>query len=116
VSVPTDNENWIIDAGDVVIRRKAGEGLAHLTSRDRLIYCLWVADYSMRNAGELGSAEDLYPQFHAEGADLARQLSLPLTEDAFSLPREILEREYFARFEQVCNEVRRAALTHGGAQ
>jgi hypothetical protein len=55
-----DNETWLLDAGDEVIQAKAAHGIDSLSARDRLIYCLWVADYAMRNAGDLSTASDLY--------------------------------------------------------
>ncbi|WP_332770517.1 hypothetical protein [Phenylobacterium sp.] len=48
-----DNETWLIDTGHDVIEKKAATGPASLNPRERLIYCLWVADYGMKNAGDL---------------------------------------------------------------
>ena len=48
----SDNETWIIDAGDSIVRQRAARGESSLTRLDRMVYCLWVADYGMRNAGD----------------------------------------------------------------
>ena len=53
MTVPIDNETWIIEDGDIVIRKIAEHGIDTLLPIELLIYCLWVADYGMRNAGDL---------------------------------------------------------------
>jgi hypothetical protein len=58
-----DNQSWIVKAGDAVIKMKVASGAQSLTPPERLIYCLWVADYGMRNAGDLETAKDLYREF-----------------------------------------------------
>ena len=110
MSAPTDNETWIIEAGDAVIRKKAGFGLASLSAVERLIYCLWLADYGMRNAGDLDTAHELYPDFQREAADHAGELALSFTHESFLLPSGTLQEQYFERFEQICDEVRSACL------
>jgi hypothetical protein len=105
MNTPSDNETWIIDAGDPVIEKKASTGVSSLTARERLIYCLWVADYGMRNAGDLATARDLYPDFQREAVQLAAELSLPFTHESFSLAPTALERQYFERFDRICNEL-----------
>lgn len=105
MNTPSDNETWIIDAGDAVIEKKASHGVSSLTARDRLIYCLWVADYGMRNAGDLATARDLYPSFKREGVQLAAELSLPFTHESFSLATAALKRQYFERFDRICHEL-----------
>jgi hypothetical protein len=104
----TDNENWIVEAGDTVIQKKAHGGIECLSRWERLVYCLWVADYGMRNAGDLDTAADVYPQFHLDAKRMAETLSLRSTHEAFSLSRSDLEREYFDRFESICDEIRAA--------
>jgi hypothetical protein len=104
--VATDNESWIILAGDAVIQRRVSQGITALTPLDRLIYCLWVADYGMRNAGDLDTASDLYAPFQDEAARLSQELGLPVTQSAFSLHRSDLEQRYFEVFDDVCNEIR----------
>ena len=103
---PSENDNWLIDTGDTIIGKKAAEGV--LTLRERLIYCLWVTDYGMRNSGDLDAARDVYATFQEEGAVLAKSLSLKFTEETFSLPDENLQRQYFERFDRVCDEIKRA--------
>jgi hypothetical protein len=108
MTVPTDNETWVIETGDRVICKKGGGGIAHLSPWEMLVYCLWVADYAMRNAGDLNTAAEVYPEFHSHARRIAESLSLRLTHEAFSLPRRDLEREYFDRFESICNEIKDA--------
>lgn len=103
--LPSDNETWLIDTGDDVISKKAEQGRDALSTCERLIYCVWVADYSMRNAGDLLTAADLYAPFKEEAAQLASELALARTRAAFSLPAEKLERSYFDAFDEVCAEL-----------
>lgn len=103
--IPSENETWLIETGDDVIVKKAEQGRDALTSCERLIYCVWVADYSMRNAGDLLTASDLYSPFHEEAQRLADELSLSKTKAAFSLPAEELKEAYFDVFDDVCGEL-----------
>src|SRR5262245_10503129 len=102
-SMTVDNETWIIEAGDAVIQR---QGAAHLTPLERLIYCVWVADYGMRNAGDLAVARDLYEPFREEALRLSQELGLSATSSAFALVPAELERQYFERFDAICDELR----------
>ena len=63
MTVPTNNENWLIDEGHAILERKADQGEAALRPIERLIRCWWVADYGMRNAGDLDTALDLDSRF-----------------------------------------------------
>ena len=108
MALPTENETWIIEAGDVVIRKEVRSGLASLSPWGKLVYCLWVADYGMRNAGDLDTAADVYTDFHSEARRLAKQLSLRVTHKAFSLSRRALQQVYFEQFEAICDEIRNA--------
>jgi hypothetical protein len=103
-----DNERWIIDAGDTVVQRRIAHGMARLKPLDRLIYCLWIADYGMRNAGDLAAACDLYASFQDEASQLSKELVLTVTQSAFALPRAKLEQQYFQRFDAICDEIRGA--------
>lgn len=103
-----DNETWVIDEGDRVIRKKAGVGFDGLTTWERLVYCLWVADYAIRNGGDLESAKDFFCDFQSIGTAAAANLSLPLTREIFAMDLDTLEREYLDRFEEICAEVRSA--------
>jgi hypothetical protein len=103
-----DNEDWIVEAGDAVVQRRVDLGTENAKSLDLLIYCLWVADYGMRNAGDLDTAEDLYAPFHDEGLRISKELGLKETHSLFSLSRKDLEQQYFQRFDNVCNEIRSA--------
>src|SRR5438093_10903770 len=79
MAIPSENETWVIEVGDAVIRKEAQSGAANLLPWEKLVYCLWVADYGMRNAGDLDTAADVHPQFQSEGIRLAAELSLPVT-------------------------------------
>jgi hypothetical protein len=106
VTAPVDNETWIIERGADIIEKKERSGLATLDDWEHLVYCLWIADYMMRNAGDLANAPDLYPEFQVEAIQRARRLGLVLTERMFALPPDQFEREYLDQFESVCGEVR----------
>ena len=108
MSLVTENESWVVDRGALVIEKKADGGAACLNEWEQLIYCLWVADYMMRNAGDFTNAVDMCPDFQCDAKRLAKQLSLPLTCEAFGLSRRKLQREYFERFETICDEIRSA--------
>ncbi|PKP92515.1 MAG: hypothetical protein CVT77_08635 [Alphaproteobacteria bacterium HGW-Alphaproteobacteria-16] len=101
-----DNETWLIDSGHAIIARKAALGMAALTPRERLIHCLWIADYSMRNAGDLAAARDLDVRYLADGLGAARALGLPHAAALFSLSEGELERRFFDLFDGVCDELR----------
>ncbi|MEO5493577.1 MAG: hypothetical protein ABIR08_06080 [Sphingomonas sp.] len=101
-----DWETWLVeDAGHSVIQKEAEQGAEALSPAERLTHCLWVADYGMRNAGDLKTAADLRPSFQSEAATLARQLGLQATAEAFELPSDALEASFFDRFDEICSEV-----------
>jgi len=104
--MPSDNETWIIDEGDSVIEKKAQLGYGELTARDKMVYCLWVVDYSIRNAGDLDTAEDMMPEIRKEAARLARELRLSSVTNAFELNKEDFEAQYHERFDDICSEIR----------
>ena len=105
---PSENETWLIEIGDAVIRKEAGSGAHSLLPWEKLVHCLWVADYGMRNAGDLDTAADVDSAFHSEGSRLAAELALPLTKEAFGLSQRELEDQYFDRFESICDEMKQA--------
>ena len=105
---PTDNETWLIDRGDEIIGKKADQGIVALSVWERLIYCLWVADYSIRNAGDLETANDLYQGYRTELFSLADQLGLSETASAFTLQNDQLLQQYEVLFEDICDEIKRA--------
>ena len=106
MSMTIDNQTWLIEAGDAIIKKEMRLGAASLTAIERLIHCLWVADYGMRNAGDLATAADVYPPFHKEALALAKSLALSATADAFSLPLDAFESSYYERFDSICDEIR----------
>jgi hypothetical protein len=106
MSEPLDNATWIIEAGDYVIQRKARDGDNSLSPLEKLIYCLWVADYGMCNAGNLDTARDLYADFQTQAVRLSKELGLRNTHEAFSLSSEELQQQYFQRLDGICREIR----------
>lgn len=108
MTTPTENEAWLIDCGADIIEKKAQVGVESLSAWERLVYCLWVADYSMRNAGDLQTARDVYSSYRNELICQAKQLGLSNTTAAFALSDDDLEREYDSRFEDVCDEIKKA--------
>ena len=108
MSAPSENESWVVHRGGDVIEKQALSGDESLNTWERLLYCLWTADYMIRNAGDFANAEDMYPDFQTDAAACARQLSLPLTYEAFSLPPKKLQKQYYDRFEAICSEIRSA--------
>ncbi|MFO1021541.1 MAG: hypothetical protein U0903_12715 [Planctomycetales bacterium] len=105
-----DNESWLIETGDLILQKKADQGTESLTSWEILLYCLWVADYSMRNAGDLETARDVFVDFLTQAAVSAQSLSLSKSYRAFSLPSSELEQIYFEAFDSICEEVRAAKV------
>jgi hypothetical protein len=102
-----DHETWLLDEGDQIIEQKAAKGyFSH--PRARLIYCVWAADYGMRNAGDLMTAADLHPTFLVDGQSAAQELGLPHAAAAFSLTSDELERQYFDLFDDIVAEIRAA--------
>lgn len=101
-----DHETWLLDEADQVIEQRANNGYSSLTPRARLIYCLWAADYGMRNAGDLTTAADLHPTFLVDGRFAAQELGLPHAVAAFSLTTKELEREYLDLFDEIVEEIR----------
>lgn len=97
--------SWIIAEGGEVIDRKHALGEASLSPLDRLILCIWTADYAMRNAGDLAVALDLQPALFADATALAQDLGLHQTLAAFSLPQAQLEAEYFERLNAIISEI-----------
>src|SRR5262245_50680771 len=104
-----DNETWVVEEGDRIIQKKARLGVDRLTDWERLVYSLWVADYGMRNAGDLDTARDVCADFQSVALHLATKLSLPTTCSAFVLNPDTLRERYFDLFEAVCTEIRSAA-------
>src|SRR3954471_12220943 len=104
----TENQTWVVERGGDVVEKKAQVGLVGLSDWKRLVYCLWVTDYMMRNAGDFANAEVMYPDFQTDAARFAKALGLATTFQTFSLSRRKLQREFLDRFESVCEEIKRA--------
>jgi hypothetical protein len=107
-------ESWVVHVGGDVVEKEAAEGWAALSSLEKLIFCLWVADYGMRNAGDLETAADVYEPFQREAASLALELDAPYTLAAFSLPTAELERRYLELFSDIVDELKARRDALGG--
>jgi hypothetical protein len=107
VDADLENETWVVERGGEVIEKMADATRQPLTDVERLIYCLWVADYAMRNAGDLEAAEEQYPEFQAEGVSLSRSLGLANTSGLFSLAKLEFEDGYFELLTDVCQEIQK---------
>jgi len=103
--LPPDYESWLIDEAESVIRRKASVSLACMSPWERALYCLWVADYSVRNAGDLQAAYDLEADFKSAGLQAALALRLPAVSALFSLDDREFLRRYLATFDSICREL-----------
>jgi hypothetical protein len=102
-----DHETWLIEEGDEIIQKKASQGAISLSPWERLVYCFWVADYGMKNAGDLATSFDLYSDFLSEGRSCAEALEFVRTKELFSLSPELFAKEYRDRFDSVCAEIRK---------
>jgi hypothetical protein len=116
MSAVSNNESWIVDRGERVIDKKAQCGAWSLNAWERLVHCVWIADYMMRNAGDFTNANDMYPDFQSDAKRFAEELELPVTHSAFSLSQQGLQREYFNWFEAMCDEIRRAEPCTGSSE
>ncbi len=103
-----DLETWILDAGNIVLAKKQEGGADSLAPLDELVLCLWAADYGMRNAGDLETANDLNEGFQLKAQKHATSLGLPVTLAALSLPTSELEQRYFDLLEGVVQELKAA--------
>ena len=108
MSFPSENENWLIDTGHIILEKKAAIGYDALSPIEHLIRCWWIADYGMRNGGDLETALDVDSKFLSQGLRQASNLALPLTKGAFEGGKDGLELTFFDRFEEVCRELREA--------
>src|SRR5690242_16869573 len=104
----SQNESWVVKRGAQIVEKKAQVGVAGLNDWERLVYCLWLADYMMRNAGDFANAEDMCPTFQTDAKQFAQRLGLAITLEAFSLSQRKLQNEYFDRFERICDEIKSA--------
>ena len=104
----SENESWVVERGGEIIEKKALVGLAGLSDWERLVYCLWLTDYMMGNAGDFANAVDMCPTFQTDAKQFAERLGLAMTCEAFSLSERKLQKEYFERFERICDEIKSA--------
>jgi hypothetical protein len=58
--------------------------------------------------GDLDTAREVYHGFQHEAAELAGELGLLFSRQSFELPAEVLQAEYFERFDRICVEIQGA--------
>jgi Domain of unknown function (DUF4375) len=51
MTLPLDLEDWLTDVGDQIVCKRASEGEAALSAREKLIYEIWLLDTEARNGG-----------------------------------------------------------------
>ena len=101
-----DNETWIIEIGNQILERKASSEVIVLSDIELLTYYFWVADYGMRNAGDLEVSYDLERSFHSDGLRIAESLQLSTIINLFSKKQKEFEELYFTIFDNICKELR----------
>lgn len=104
-----ENETWLLDVGDRTVERMASTGYSQLSLIEQAIYCLWIVDYAVRNAGDLRPVSDMHPTAIDELEEFA---SLNKFESLCSVLKSRKNEEefcesYYVHFEGVCNEFRR---------
>ena len=108
VPVAEDLETWLLEAGDKIIEANTAPGSKTLSAKDNAIYCMWVLDYAVRNAGSLDPIEDLYPRTLHELTAFARTNRLPLMSQWLTtvLDEEKFCDDYLDHFDAVCGELK----------
>lgn len=102
-----DNETWILEKGDEIIELMTSNGYEALSSKQKLTYSFWVLDYSIRNAGDVETAYDLFPEFNIDGLRYAQELNLEKTIEYFSKKVEGVTSSFYDYFELICEELKK---------
>ncbi|MBP1317794.1 hypothetical protein [Herbaspirillum sp. 1130] len=104
-----DLETWLLDAGDVVIRKKAQWGESAISESENAIHWMWLIDYSVRNAGCFGPLEDMGAKTALPDlARFAQDAELPalLLWLQHSDNEEAFCGTYYQRFDKACEELK----------
>lgn len=104
----SENQSWVVEAGGDAVQKRAKAGHTALSPKEKLLYCLWIADYGMCNAGDLSQAHILYADWQWEAVQMADELGLRFTRESFALPKATLQAQYFDRFDRICDEIKQA--------
>jgi|GEM_PF-1319400 len=104
----SDNQSWLHESGYNLSQKKDEDGFANLNPWDRLIYCLWIADFGIRKEGSLSAAMNMYEDFQTEGKRAAQELSLRHCHKSFSLAPEEFGECFLENINTLCDEVRKA--------
>ncbi|WP_034382064.1 hypothetical protein [Herbaspirillum sp. CF444] len=104
-----DLETWLVEAGDIVLRKKAQQGESALSESERAVDWMWLIDYSVRNAGCFGPLEDMGAKTalsdlacfaqDAKLSVLSSWLQLSDNEEAFCST-------YYQHFDKACGELK----------
>lgn len=105
-----DNETWLLDAADEIIRRQTEEVSVPLSDYERLIYSLWLIDYSIRNAGDLQAMGERTSRAVGSAAEVATRLGLRDVAAFFEGGESTIIEEYIDRFDSLCESVRVSGL------
>ena len=87
-------------------KKKAEHGINSFTDLESLIYCFWIADYGIGNAGDLEVCYDMKPTFKDDAIKLSTKLALTKTQKLFQLDDQDFIDKYDLLFEEVCNELK----------
>jgi len=64
-----NSEDWLVYAGDYLIRKKHRVSAGKLSTHENAILCFWAIDYAVRNAGSIDEATN-NAQFNTKYYDL----------------------------------------------
>ena len=104
-----DMETWLLEAGDEVIEKRAVQGEASLSPPERAIYCMWVLDYAVRNAGSLDALEDVHETAIEDLAVFARAQKIAVLATLLDMAggdEESFIDAYYEQFDAACTELR----------
>ncbi len=51
MALPFDLEDWLTETGDQIVRKKAAGGFGAISTREQIVYEVWLFDTETRNGG-----------------------------------------------------------------
>ena len=107
----TDLGDWIVEAGDRVIRKRAARDSSGVAAAEHAVYCLWVIDYAVRNSGTLEPIAELYPAAITELSAFAASHGLSVLSQWLGGTGNQSEfcATYWDHFDAACGELRACA-------
>jgi len=110
LALVANNENWIIYAGDCLIRKKHRLSPGKLSTHENAILCFWAIDYAVRNAGCIDEAQEIHSGAKDELHDYAQIHALNATMDLLTdTDNEHFAMKFCDLFENCCDEIRQAS-------